>query len=97
MLLVGYADDYGGAKQICILSDMISVIRCSITNIIIKYNYHQLRKEFILQNNIRLQIVDYFNNNMDAYLISITEHIGISLLALMVAIIIGVPCVYMVK
>lgn len=47
-----------------------------------------------MSNDIWLQIIDYFNNNMNAYLISITEHIGISLLTLMVAIIIGIPCGY---
>jgi len=47
-----------------------------------------------LSNNIGIQIRDYFTSNMDAYLISVKEHIWISLCALMVAIIIGIPCGY---
>lgn len=45
-------------------------------------------------SNIGVQIIDYFRNNMDAYLTSVREHILISLLALMAAVIIGVPCGY---
>lgn len=52
------------------------------------------REEIILSSNIGIQIIDYFTSNMDAYLVSAREHIGISLLALLVAIIIGVPCGY---
>ena len=52
------------------------------------------RKEIILSSNICEQIIDYFTNNMDAYLISLEEHIWISLCALIVAIVIGVPCGY---
>lgn len=37
---------------------------------------------------------DYFNNNMDSFLIAIKEHLEISLIALMIAIIIGIPCGY---
>ncbi|MHC1681428.1 MAG: ABC transporter permease [Clostridiaceae bacterium] len=44
--------------------------------------------------NIGMQIMNYFNSNMDAYLLSVKEHIWISILALMVAIIIGVPFGY---
>jgi osmoprotectant transport system permease protein len=47
-----------------------------------------------LSSNIGIQIIDYFTSNMDAYLLSVEEHIGISLLALMGAIIIGVPFGY---
>lgn len=47
-----------------------------------------------MSSNIGVQIIDYFRSNMDAYLASVREHIFISLLALMVAVIIGVPCGY---
>lgn len=43
---------------------------------------------------IWIKIINYFVNDIDAYLISIQEHIWISLLALIVAIIIGIPCGY---
>lgn len=59
-----------------------------------EHNVRTNREEFILNSNIWLQIIDYFTNNMNAYLISVKEHIGISLLALMAAIIIGIPCGY---
>lgn len=48
----------------------------------------------MLYDNIGTQIIDYFTRNMDSYLISVKEHIGISLCALIVAIVIGVPCGY---
>lgn len=47
-----------------------------------------------MNSNIGIQIRDYFTSNMDAYLISVKEHIVISLCALMVAIAIGIPCGY---
>ncbi|MBB6451586.1 osmoprotectant transport system permease protein [Salirhabdus euzebyi] len=47
-----------------------------------------------MENNIWLQMKDYFNNNMDSFLIAIKEHLEISLIALMIAIIIGIPCGY---
>lgn len=47
-----------------------------------------------MSSNIGVQILDYFNNNIEEYLFSVKEHIGISLWALMVAIVIGVPCGY---
>lgn len=47
-----------------------------------------------MSSNIGMKIMEYFTKNMDAYLVSVKEHIWISLLALMVAIIIGVPCGY---
>lgn len=47
-----------------------------------------------MSSNIGVQIIDYFRSNMDAYLASVREHIFISLLALTVAVIIGVPCGY---
>ncbi|MDF2636703.1 MAG: opuCB [Pelosinus sp.] len=62
---------------------------------LLEYAIYRLhRKESILGGTILIKIVAYFSNNMDAYLISIQEHIGISLLALMAAIIIGIPCGY---
>lgn len=36
-------------------------------------------------------MMDYFQNNMDSYLTAIWEHINISALALLIAILIGVP------
>jgi osmoprotectant transport system permease protein len=47
-----------------------------------------------LSSNIGVQIMDYFALNMDTYLISVQDHIRISLLVLMAAIVIGVPCGY---
>jgi len=47
-----------------------------------------------LSNNIGIKIIDYFTSNMDTYLVSVKEHIGISLLALIFAIAIGVTCGY---
>lgn len=47
-----------------------------------------------MSSNIGVQIIDYFRSNMNTYLASVQEHILISLLALMVAVIIGVPCGY---
>lgn len=47
-----------------------------------------------MSSNICEQIIDYFTNNLDAYMISLKEHVGISLCALIVAIVIGVPCGY---
>lgn len=37
------------------------------------------------------QVATYFQNNIDSYIIAITQHAGISLLALLIAIGIGVP------
>jgi osmoprotectant transport system permease protein len=47
-----------------------------------------------LSSNIGIQIIDYFATNMNSYLTSVQEHMIISLLALFVAIVIGVPCGY---
>jgi osmoprotectant transport system permease protein len=47
-----------------------------------------------MNNNIGTQIFDYFASNMGNYLSSVQEHIVISFLALLVAILIGVPCGY---
>lgn len=52
------------------------------------------KEEIILSSNIRVKIIDYFTNNMDSYLVSVNEHLLMSLLALVVAIVIGVPCGY---
>lgn len=47
-----------------------------------------------MRSNIGIQIIDYFTSNMDTFLTSVQEHIMISLLALLVAVVIGVPCGY---
>lgn len=47
-----------------------------------------------MNSNIGTQIIYYFTGNLDTYLTSVQEHIMISLLALIVAIVIGVPCGY---
>lgn len=47
-----------------------------------------------MNSNIGAQIIDYFTSSIDAYLTSVQQHLMISLLALMVAIVIGVPCGY---
>ncbi|KHD36219.1 glycine/betaine ABC transporter permease [Clostridium acetobutylicum] len=47
-----------------------------------------------MNSDIKLQIIDYFNKNMGTYLASVRGHIKISLLALMVSIVIGVPLGY---
>jgi osmoprotectant transport system permease protein len=48
------------------------------------------RGDYLVQY-IGIQILNYFTNNMDAYMTSAKEHILISLLVLMLAILIGVP------
>jgi osmoprotectant transport system permease protein len=58
------------------------------------YNVMKKREEIILSSDIGVKIMEYFTSNMDAYLVSVKEHVGISLLALVVAIIIAVPCGY---
>lgn len=52
------------------------------------------REEIILSSNIGKQIFDYFANNRAAYMTSVQEHIIISLLALIAAILIGIPFGY---
>lgn len=47
-----------------------------------------------MEINIGEKIIEYFINNSDTYLISLKEHMFISLLSLIVAIMIGVPCGY---
>lgn len=47
-----------------------------------------------MNDNIKMQIINYFANNIHTYMISVREHIEISLFALIVAIIIGVPSGY---
>ncbi len=44
-----------------------------------------------MDSSIWLQIADYFNNNFDTFIFSVKEHIEISLLALIIAIIISIP------
>jgi len=48
-----------------------------------------------LNKNIEIQMIEYFTSNMDHYFISLQEHVTISILALLVAVIIGVPCGYL--
>ncbi|MGM9973009.1 MAG: ABC transporter permease [Clostridiaceae bacterium] len=47
-----------------------------------------------MNSNIGTQIIDYVTSNMDSYLASIGQHIVISILSLIIAIAIGVPCGY---
>ena len=47
-----------------------------------------------MSSNIGVKIIGYFTSNMDSYLVALKEHLLISLLALVVAIVIGVPCGY---
>lgn len=51
-------------------------------------------REIILNNDIGAQIIGYFSSNMGAYLILVQEHIKISFLALITAVVIGVPSGY---
>ncbi len=44
-----------------------------------------------MNENIIMQMMDYLNHNMTRYLTSVQEHIWISLLALLIAMAIGVP------
>ena len=44
-----------------------------------------------MNSNIGTQIINYITNNMDAYLTSVGQHIGISILALIIAVAIGIP------
>ena len=48
-----------------------------------------------MNKNIEIQMIEYFASNMDQYFISLQEHVTISILALLVAVIIGVPCGYL--
>ncbi|PKG24688.1 ABC transporter permease [Niallia nealsonii] len=47
-----------------------------------------------MNNNIWLQIADYFTNNLDTFFIAVKEHIEISFIALIIAIVIGIPFGY---
>lgn len=47
-----------------------------------------------MKGNIGIKIIDYFTNNMNTYLVSVKEHLVLSILALVVATIIGIPCGY---
>lgn len=47
-----------------------------------------------MDGNIWLQIVGYLNNNFGSYSNSVKEHISISLLSLVVAMAIAIPCGY---
>jgi osmoprotectant transport system permease protein len=44
-----------------------------------------------MEISILSQMTEYFNNNIDSYLLAIWEHISISAVALLIAVIIGVP------
>lgn len=45
-----------------------------------------------MKEHVWIEVVNYFANNSASYLTSVKEHIGISLLALFIAMAIGVPC-----
>lgn len=47
-----------------------------------------------MTSNLSLQIADYFTNHLDTFLMAVKEHIGISAIALVIAITIGVPAGY---
>ncbi|SER93775.1 osmoprotectant transport system permease protein [Gracilibacillus ureilyticus] len=47
-----------------------------------------------MDNNIWLQMKDYFAENMGDFLIAVKEHLEVSLIALLIAIIIGISCGY---
>jgi osmoprotectant transport system permease protein len=47
-----------------------------------------------LDNNIWLQIADYFHNNLDSFLYAVKGHLEVSVVALVVAIIVGIPFGY---
>lgn len=47
-----------------------------------------------MDGNITTQIANYLKDNMDSYLTAVRDHIGISLLALFIAISIGIPFGY---
>jgi osmoprotectant transport system permease protein len=49
----------------------------------------------ILNSNIWFQIIDYFNGNFDTFLFALREHLEISILALIIAMMIGIPGGYL--
>jgi osmoprotectant transport system permease protein len=48
----------------------------------------------ILDSNIWLQIVDYFNDNLGMFLLTVREHLVISGISLLIAMMIGIPAGY---
>lgn len=49
----------------------------------------------MLNSNIWAQLVDYFSNNHESFLLALREHLVISAIALMIAMIIGMPVGYL--
>jgi osmoprotectant transport system permease protein len=49
----------------------------------------------MLNSNIGAQLVDYFSNNHESFLLALREHLVISAIALMIAMIIGMPVGYL--
>ncbi|MEQ6377405.1 ABC transporter permease [Bacillaceae bacterium S4-13-58] len=43
-----------------------------------------------MDNNIWFQITDYFHNNQDSFLLAVREHLEVSIISLIIAVIIGV-------
>lgn len=48
-----------------------------------------------MNSNIWFQIVDYFNNNLDTFLLAVREHLEISGIAITIAMIIAIPGGYL--
>lgn len=51
-------------------------------------------KGIILDGNLISQIIDYFNQNSDTFFIAVKDHLEISAIALVIAMLIGIPCGY---
>jgi osmoprotectant transport system permease protein len=49
----------------------------------------------MLNSNFWVQLVDYFSNNHESFLLALREHLVISAIALMIAMIIGMPVGYL--
>lgn len=47
-----------------------------------------------MDNNLWFQIIDYFNNNLDTFLLALRQHLEISVISLVIAIMIGVTFGY---
>lgn len=48
-----------------------------------------------MENNLWIQITDYFHNNLGTFLIAVRDHMVISVVSLVIAIIIGIACGYL--
>ncbi|MGI8386882.1 ABC transporter permease [Robertmurraya sp. P23] len=48
-----------------------------------------------MNSHIWFQIIDYFNGNLDTFLFALREHLEISILALIIAMMIGIPGGYL--